>query len=83
MTADSDRYQIVIPFINTTSGSFEQASVSDVNSNTEFNVSSGISGELLTGDEAELEITTADRATRNAFIQVPDTIEDDESEVTL
>ena len=76
MTDDSDRYQIAIPFNGTNS-------LRDVTDDTNVNVSSDISTPLQTGSEAELEITTADRATRNAFIQVPDTIEDDTDSVTL
>ena len=76
MTDDSDRYQILIPF---TTGASD---VEDVLGNTNINVS-GVDGNLGTGEEAEIQITTADRATRNAFIQVPDTIEDGTTSVTL
>ena len=77
MTDDADRYQIAIPFNNSNG-------LTDVtNDGSNVNVSSDISTPLQTGSEAELEITTADRATRNAFIQVPDTIEDDTDSVTL
>jgi flagellin FlaB len=85
MTDDADRYQILIPFIDNSStpGNFEEASVNDVNGDDNVSVSADINGELLTGQQAEIQITTADRATRNAFIQVPDTIESDQNEVTL
>jgi len=89
MTDDSDRYQIIIPFngadaindefydidpaIDTSDDDIRDALADDVNSISD----------LSTGSEAEMEITTADRATRNAFIQVPDTIEDDETSITL
>jgi flagellin FlaB len=71
MTDDSDRYQIIIPFTATTFN------------NVDGLTPSSTLGDLSTGNEANLEITTADRATRNAFIQVPDTIEDGTSSVTL
>ena len=77
MTDDADRYQISIPFEdNMTVG------IDDVNDNNEAQVAD-INSDLGTGEEAEMEITTADRATRNAFIQVPDTIEDGTTSVTL
>ena len=76
MTDDSDRYQIIIPFDDTITG------IDDVNGESNATVSD-ISSDLGTGEEAEMEITTADRATRNAFIQVPDTIEDGTTSVTL
>jgi flagellin FlaB len=79
MTQDSDRYQIVIPFATA-----DNSSVNDVNGNVGNDVTpADIDSDLGTGEEAELEITTADRATRNAFIQVPDTIEDGTTSVTL
>jgi len=93
MTDDADRYQILIPF-----GSAQYGSVDDVNGGN-IDIQDGtqideegagqpisvadIDSDLSTGNEAEMEITTADRATRNAFIQVPDTIEDGTTEVTL
>ena len=77
MTEDSDRYQILIPFDDDMT-----AGIDDVNGDTTALVND-ISEDLSTGEEAELEITTADRATRNAFIQVPDTIEDGTTSVTL
>jgi flagellin FlaB len=76
MTDDSDRYQIIIPFDNTITG------IDDVNGENDSKVSD-FTADLGNGEEAELEITTADRATRNAFIQVPDTIEDGTESVTL
>ncbi|MFC6722609.1 archaellin/type IV pilin N-terminal domain-containing protein [Halobacteriaceae archaeon SHR40] len=87
MTEDSDRYQIVIPFGNASTGptNFSLESDDPTSGDSDFQsggVDSGLS-DMETGEEAELEITTADRATRNAFIEVPDTIESDESEVTL
>jgi len=88
MTDDSDRYQIVIPFQDD-DGDMENLDAQDVDDDTEHSADGPsdanveINENLDTGDEAELEITTADRATRNAFIQVPDTIGDDETEVTL
>ena len=80
MTEDSDRYQIVIPFDTADSSSIDDVNGSVVGTSVS---PSAITGDLSTGEEAELEITTADRATRNAFIQVPDTIEDDTDSVTL
>ena len=80
MTDDSDRYQIVIPFATADSSSITDVNTTVVGTNV---APDDITSDLSTGSEAELEITTADRATRNAFIQVPDTIESDESEVTL
>ena len=83
MTDDADRYQIVIPFT-----SAQDSAIDDVNDTVQTGTSgdvqpSDLTGDLSTGEEAELEITTADRATRNAFIQVPDTIESDTTSVTL
>jgi len=87
MTDDSDRYQIAIPFTdNSTANSndFDNADLDEVNGNGDVSLdTSAISRNLATGESAEIQITTADRASRNAFIQVPDTIESDESEVTL
>ena len=86
MTADSDRYQLVIPFKNALNSSIDDVNQANIagldNTNNAINVAD-INRDLETGQEAEIEITTSDRATRNAFIQVPDTIEDDESSVTL
>jgi len=92
MTADSDRYQIAIPLNSTgpsaTSDPFGSGTtIEDAETGTTYDGNNhnltDINNELKTGEEAEIQITTADRATRNAFIQVPDTIESDESEVTL
>jgi len=82
MTDDSDRYQIIIPFeaVLSDGTSPNYAEAGGTGNTDELN---STLSDLATGNEAELEITTADRATRNAFIQVPDTIESDESEVTL
>ena len=82
MTEDSDRYQIVIPFASADNSSIDDVNQSVVGSDVSPSTSS-IDSDLGTGQEAELEITTADRATRNAFIQVPDTIEDETTSVTL
>jgi flagellin FlaB len=87
MTADADRYQIAIPFATAGEGN-----ITDVNEGDISGISAGgtggisvadITADLAPGEEAEIQITTADRATRNAFIEVPDTIESDQSEVTL
>ncbi|MFC6722610.1 archaellin/type IV pilin N-terminal domain-containing protein [Halobacteriaceae archaeon SHR40] len=80
MTDDSDRYQIVIPFSVEYESGVNYTEAGDTGETNELN---STLSDLATGNEAELEITTADRATRNAFIEVPDTIESDESEVTL
>jgi len=93
MTDDSDRYQIVLPFKNASrnipsTGTSDQLILDDPNTgdietiHDDSDIPASLR-DLHTGEEAELEITTADRATRNAFIQVPDTIESDETSVTL
>ena len=88
LTDDSDRYQIVVPF----NGSFDnpEVLVDDASGDEtddeggELVLNSGDLDALETGQEAELEITTADRATRNAFIQAPDTLDvEDGDTVTL
>ena len=82
MTDDSDRYQIVIPF----DGSFSSSEVTVTDASTEeednndITLNSGSLSPLNAGGEAELEITTSDRATRNAFIQAPDTLDVDDGD---
>jgi len=82
MTDDSDRYQIVIPFDGANPQEDSYGDDPAIDDSLQTNDKNSLA-DIGTGEEAELEITTADRATRNAFIQVPDTIEDDETSITL
>ena len=100
MTDDSDRYQIVIPFNSSVNsdwnssgadrvmvndpGIIDSFSGSSLASDAEVAITSGSLDFLETGQQAELTLTTADRATRNAFIQAPDTLDvEDGDTITL
>ncbi|MFC6722611.1 archaellin/type IV pilin N-terminal domain-containing protein [Halobacteriaceae archaeon SHR40] len=78
MTDDADRYQIVIPFAGTYSDG--TVVVDDANEGAGLGLNSADLSVLKAGQEAELEITTADRATRNAFLQAPDTLDVDDGD---
>ena len=83
MTEDSDRYQIVIPFAEAEGSDVDDVNNNELEDDDDIAPDSDIDN-LETSEEADIQITTADRATRNTFIQAPDTIDGEEDDtITL